>query len=81
MLLAFGAAVVRHLLDRELLEIEPDSEVEVARFVATHLGQLRGPSSLISSVSAGLLACPEVLELYADDQTLKLLIDDFGMSG
>lgn len=75
-LLAFTEAVLRSLDERELVEIAAGSHASVVAFVAGRLGSAREGDSLISSLSAALLASPEVIELYADNQTLKEVVTD-----
>lgn len=78
-LIGFTSTVVTHLLAAGLVEIAPDREDHVVAFVADHLAGLRTGHSLISSLVAGLLACPDVEELYADDESLKELITELGL--
>lgn len=79
-LYGFAAAVVSRLLDGDRVEIAPGGQERVVRCVADELGAAREGASLISSLSASLLACPEVVELYADDDELKELVSDLGMA-
>ncbi|MCA9569157.1 MAG: hypothetical protein KC656_15015 [Myxococcales bacterium] len=74
-LLAFAESVVVTLVERGEIELSGEPAL-VVRFVADRLGTAGEGRSLISTLSAALLACPEVDELYADDEALKLLVTD-----
>lgn len=77
-LTAYAIALVRALLEQDLVEITDGRAEAVVRFLAEDL-HLRGRGgSLISSTSRALLACPDVVELYADDEELKALVESLG---
>lgn len=71
----FVESVVVALVDREELVLVGERQVVVA-FVAERLGTAGEGRSLISTLGAALVACPEVDELYADDDRLKELVTD-----
>jgi hypothetical protein len=77
-LAGFAEAVIDRLLEERLLELASthDARDRTVLFVANWLGTRAQGASLISSLEAGLLACPEVLELYADLERLKAVVDD-----
>lgn len=81
-LTGFAESVLKRLIDDRAIELAPtvDAEDRVALFVANWLGTRPQGSSLLSSLEAGLLACPEVSELYADLDGLKAIVDDLGES-
>ena len=76
-LLAFSRSVIGRLTrDRSLILAPGATEGAAAEFVAEFLGARKPANSLISSLSAALLACPEVEEVYIDDDELKAVVDD-----
>lgn len=77
-LAGFAEAIVDRLLEAHLLELVPsqDARDRTILFVANWLGTRNQGASLISSLEAGLLACAEVVELYADLERLKAIVDD-----
>ena len=74
-LVGFAQAVVTTLLAEKLLDVEPGGEVRVVLFVANHLGTVAQGGSLLSALEKALLTCPEVRELYADLDTLKVVVE------
>lgn len=74
-LINFTEAIVRTLLERGELELSGDRDAVVA-FVSQNLASGGEGRSLISTFTAALLACPDVEELYADDETLKELVTE-----
>ena len=80
-LVTFASRLLAALTADGLVEVVPGGENRVVRFVANWLGT-RGPGvSLLSSVEAALLACPEVSELFTDLDGLKAVVDDLGEVG
>lgn len=81
-LTGFAESVLKRLLDDRAVELSPTAESEdrAALFLANWLATRPQGSSLLSSLEAGLLACPEVNELYADLDGLKAIVDDLGES-
>jgi hypothetical protein len=90
-LAAFAERVIGRLLAENLVQIASgDSPVAGAGaadraatdrtilFVANWLGSRAPGSSLLSSLEAALLACPEVVEVFVDLDGLKKLVDDLG---
>ncbi|MEQ1565927.1 MAG: hypothetical protein ABMA64_09845 [Myxococcota bacterium] len=75
-LAAFADTVVVRLVADRQLELAPGGEARAVLFVANWLGTHARGGSLLSSLEAALLACPEVVELYADVDRLKALVDD-----
>lgn len=71
---AFTAALVPRLVEAGLLELDGPQE-SVARFLATELGKDRPGRSLISTLSQALLACPDVVDVYGEDDELKQIIE------
>lgn len=77
-LTGFAETLIVRLLAEGSIEIaEPDRD-RVILFVANWLGTRARGGSLLSSLEAALLACPEVGELYADLDRLKAVVDDLG---
>jgi hypothetical protein len=77
-LLAFSHELVWRLLAEELLLVREGTTDRVIWRLSEHLAAQKQGASLISSVSAGLLAIPEVEELFADDDELRDLVTDLG---
>lgn len=75
-LLGFAQAVVDQLHIRGWAEFVPGGETRVVEYVAQRLQEAREGSSLLSSLEAALLACPDVEELYTDLDGLKTLVDE-----
>ncbi len=75
-LLAFVEAVVGRLVQHDRIEIADGRQDEVVRVVAARLGSAGQGESLISTMSAALIACDAVEELWADDTELKELVTD-----
>lgn len=74
---AFTTAVLSRLLAEELIELRPGEEQGVVTDVAAALASVaRG--SLISSLSAALVAADGVDELWADNDELKRIVDELG---
>jgi hypothetical protein len=71
--------VVRQLVDRDLLEVRPGGDRAVVQFLSSHLVASKPGHSLVSRLVKGLVTCPEVVELYADDAIIKELIQDQGL--
>ena len=70
----FTTILVDRLLAEDQLEITPGSRARVIASVSQHLIRSRN-TSLISTFVAGLMACDEVVDLYADNDTLKAYIE------
>ncbi|MFK7928793.1 MAG: hypothetical protein AB8H79_11440 [Myxococcota bacterium] len=77
-LLGYAHALVYALVQQELVDLVPDREEQAVAFLADYLERNRKGGSLISLSAAGLLDCPDVEELYADNDTLKDVVDGFG---
>lgn len=75
-LIGFTGAVLAELKGEGLVEVQPGREESVIQFVAHHLGRVSESGSLISSMAAALLDCPDIIELYADDAELKRVITE-----
>lgn len=75
-LTGFANALVVTLLERDLLEVQAEQGGRVVRYLADHLGTHARGGSLLSNVEAALLSCPEVEELYADIDSLKVVVED-----
>lgn len=74
-LVGFAEALISALLAERLVDLEPGGEVRAVLFVANWLGTVGQGTSLLSSVEKALLQCPEVHELYADLDTLKVVVE------
>lgn len=77
-LAGFAEAVVRRLVGEAAIEIAPGADDRVIWFVANWLDIHARGGSLLSSLEAALLACPEVVEVFADIDRLKAVVDDLG---
>jgi hypothetical protein len=76
-LLQFASSLVPALCEHGDVELFPGAtQNAVVAFMADRLGGARDGSSLVSTVVAALVACPEVEELYADNETLIARIED-----
>jgi len=75
-LLQFTEVVLGRLVASGELEVESGKDTDVVRFVADRLGSARQGDSLVSSMVAAVLASPDVVELYADNDRIKQLITD-----
>lgn len=75
-LVGFSRAVLVDLLGQGLVEVRPGAEDRVVLFVAEFLSSVPEGGSLVSSMSRAYLASPDVVELYADDEELKTVIED-----
>jgi len=74
-LFGFAGALVDRLLALELLVIEDGGRERVVVFLGNYLGQVARGGSLLSSVDAALLACPEVEEVFVDVEGLKPIVE------
>ena len=75
----FSVAVLTRLLEGRRVELQPGGEEQAVLYVSNKLAQAGEGSSLISTLSAALMSCPEVLELFADEEELKELVSDLGV--
>lgn len=73
----FASSLVVTLVDKELLEVGPAGPQPVIAYLAAQLSGVK-MGSLITVVSRVLVACPDVDELWADDEQLKALVEDMG---
>jgi len=72
----FATRVLVKLVADGHVEVEPGSEERVVSFVADNLHGLSKGSQLITSLVKAIIACPDVVELYIDDDDLRELITD-----
>lgn len=77
-MMRFAESVVDRLVAENLAELAPGGRAAAVTFVAGFLATSAQGGSLISGLEHALLACPDVLELYADLDRLKQLVDDLG---
>lgn len=75
---AFCLRIVTDLVRTGHLVLSAGNERRVAAFAASHLAARPEGASLVSSLSAALLSCPEVDELFCDDLELRDRITDLG---
>lgn len=66
----FAEHLVDHLIREGLLEVQDGRQASVVEQLADHLGRVH-QASLGPEVSRALLACPDVVELWADDEALR----------
>lgn len=71
----YARGLIRELVARELLEVADHRIEAVVDFVAAFLAEHGHHRSLIDLTGRALLACPDVDELYADDEALKDAVD------
>ena len=69
-LMNFVAGLVDRMLAERELEILPDSFDRVVHFVSGRLAG-EGLKSLVSTLTRAFEECDDVLELYADETSLK----------
>ncbi len=69
-LMNFVAGLVDRMLAERELEILPNSFDRVVQFVAGRLAG-EGLKSLVSTLTRAFEECEDVLELYADENSLK----------
>ena len=78
-LTGFATRILSELLAGEHIEIVPGSAERVARFVAGGLHGLGEGHQLVSSLAKALIDCPDVVELYIDNDALKDVITGLSM--
>ena len=71
----FAEAWVSRLLVADLLELRKGREIATARHLADYLHQNGKGRSLLSTVEQALLKCDDVIEFYADQDTLKDIVE------
>ena len=71
----FSAQMVARLLAANLLEIDPGTDTVVSKYVAERLVGISQGGQLFTSFTKALFACPDVIELYADDEELKEVVN------
>lgn len=74
LLYRFAETLVHRLIEQELLEIEEGRTEDVVERLTEHLGRVKH-SSLISAITAGLVDDDDVVDLYADDDQIKAIIE------
>jgi len=76
-LAAYAHAIVQSLVASDLLLLSGDPH-QVAAYVAADLARDSPARSVVASTAAALIACPDVEELFADDDDIKAIMDDMG---
>ena len=71
----FSFALVSTLLAKELLEVVSGREKYVVRYLATYLHEQGKGNSLLSTVEKAFIRCEDVEEYYADQDTLKGIVE------
>ena len=71
----FSFALVSALLAKELLEVVSGREKHVVRYLATYLHEQGKGNSLLSTVEKAFIRCEDVEEFYADQETLKGIVE------
>jgi hypothetical protein len=79
LLLAFSLSLVNRLQADGLLSVKPGASERVVQFLADRLADQPELSSLVSASGKALVDCPDVEELFADDEELKEAINDLGL--
>ena len=80
-LTAFALGITTRLVQADQLVIAPGRFDDVVTYLAADLAQPKEGRSLISTVSAALIRCQHVVDLFADDQTIKQHVVDMGAAG
>jgi hypothetical protein len=70
----FADSLVRSLLDDKLIEVEPGQTDDVVERLADGLTVAKH-ASLISTITAVLVEDEDVVELYADDEQIKAIVE------
>ena len=71
----FSLALISDLVGRDLLEVSPGKEQRTVQFLADFLHERGKGGSLLSTVEKALLLCDDVEEFYADQETLKGVVE------
>lgn len=74
-LLRYAQAVVSALRARGLIEVREGRAEAVARDLAEYLASRAEGHQAIDSTARGLVESPDVIELFADDDELKDVVD------
>ncbi|MFT7519626.1 MAG: hypothetical protein ACI9MC_001768 [Kiritimatiellia bacterium] len=74
-LLEFASDMVYALIGAQLLEVTPGRERATVEFVAAWLARKSKGGLLITSTADALVSCPDVVELYADNDQMKTLME------
>lgn len=74
----FASALLPRLIEAGHLEIEPDSLERVVAFVGDALASQREGRQALTVLIEALVRCPDVVELYADDDELREAVNDLG---
>lgn len=74
LLYRFADSLVRSLLDDKLIEVEPGQTDDVVERLADGLTVAKH-ASLISTITAVLVEDEDVVELYADDEQIKAIVE------
>lgn len=72
----FSLAIIDRLIARKQLEIVVGCDELVATYVSQNLAALGTGTQLISALTQAIISCPHVIELYADDATIKETITE-----
>jgi len=75
-LIGFTQSLLARLLADGLVAIAPSDHERVQVYVSNYLGTVARGGSLLSSLDAALLSCPEVEEVYCDLDRLKEVVED-----
>lgn len=77
-LVGFSQRVIVRLLDERLVDLVPGGETRAMLYVANALAAAGEGRQLLSSLEKALLECPEVNELFADRDALKVIVEGLG---
>lgn len=75
-LMGFTQSLLPRLVADGLVAIAPSDVETVQLYLANYLATVARGGSLLSSVDAALLACPEVEEVFFDLDALKEVVED-----
>lgn len=77
----FSLALVTRLLASKDLEVPKGHEQRVIDFLAAYLHEHGKGSSLLSAVEKAFIVCDSVEEFYADQETLKAIVETLKYGG
>lgn len=77
----FSQALIAILLNRDLLEVVDGGAGRVATYLAGELASCGSGNSLLSSVERSLIKCEDVVEFYADLETMKEIVQTLKYGG
>lgn len=75
----FASALVARLIAQQRIELATASDpADLVAYIAEALTGRSQFAGLVTTLSAALIGCPLVDELFADDEELQQLVNDLG---